>query len=300
MSTGLIFHNDLDGLYSALAIIKSNQFEIDKVFPVDYGKSHNGIKDQCDEFIIVDYADNITEEKTSLWIDHHINGKEDLPENSIVKESPSCLRLLANAGISSSKLDPEIIKAIDIVDSANYPFDKGYSQIDVLFPSVDNTIGQATMLNQLLMKNRKTNISIELLIEDTFDLSTLLYRFNNSKSAKIKVEDYYNAKQKFTDKLLSDDNGEYIQYFENIPILITKEFSKKDWKGYDRNVFYFAVREHPYTITTFDFGYSFNFQISKNIFYDNKKTKDLDLIFENEEDLRGHKNILNFTYENKL
>jgi hypothetical protein len=291
---GLIYHNDLDGLYSALAILKSNLFEIDLVFPVEYGQPHDSIKSQCDEFIIVDYADNITEEKTILWIDHHLKDEDfERKEEYHIKESPSCLRIIKEM-YDLPELKEKIVDAIDLVDSADY---SSLNPADVLFPSVDDNIGRMLMLNQLLMKNRKTNLTIELLIEDTFDNATLLYKLDNSKSTKTHIKDYYDSKCNLFIKLEEDEN--LIKEFEGIPVLMTNHFNKNDWTGYDRNVFYFHVMDKPYAITTFNFNNSFNFQVGRNPFYKEETNLKLNKIFEDEEELRGHENILNFKFDNK-
>lgn len=301
MTTGLVFHNDLDGLYSALLIARSDKFNIDKVFPIDYGKDHSKIKEECDQFIIVDYADNITEEKTLLWIDHHLNSKEELPECAIITESPSCLRLVNQLGFEADDLTQSIINGVDIVDSAAFK-EAGISPIDVVFPDVNTEMGQLLALNQMLMKNRKTNLIIELLLEDTFDPPALLYKAENSKGKKIHFQEYMDAKKELLDKFLNDEEGNYIQYFDNIPVLVTRHFNKEDWKGYDRNIFYLLVKDHEFSITTFDFDGNFSFQVSRNPFFSKNGNKSLvDIIGDEVENIRGHENILNFSYgDNKL
>jgi regulator of RNase E activity RraB len=303
MTTGLVFHNDLDGLYSALLIARSDKFDIDKVFPIDYGKDHSEIKEKCDQFIIVDYADNITEEKTLLWIDHHLKNKEEeeLPECAIITESPSCLRLINQLGFEAEDLTESVIDGVDIVDSAAYS-ETNISPVDVVFPDVNTEIGQLLALNQMLMKNRKTNLIIELLLEDTFNPPALLYKAENSTGKKIHFQEYIDAKKELLDKFLNDEEGNYIQYFDNVPLLLTRHFAREDWKGYDRNVFYLLVKDYEFSITTFDFDGNFSFQIARNPFFNESRDKSLiDIIRDEVEDVRGHENILNFSYgSNKL
>lgn len=301
MTTGLIFHNDLDGLMSAMLIVESGAFEIERVFPVDYGHDHSGIKDQCDQFVIVDYSDNITEEKTVLWLDHHLKDAGfELPDSAIIKEAPSCVRLLKDSGMmENSELSEEDVNCIDIVDSADYKFDESFTPEDVLFPNIHNKLGQYIALNQLLMKNRKKNLSMILISEMSLDPKTMLYKANHAGANIINYDQYMTRKQKLMEKIIAN-TGEYIQYFSGIPVAITRTFAQHDWKGYDRNLFYYLANESPYIVVTFDMGGQFNFQVSRNLFSTVQPEKDVYTVIEEAVDeIRGHENILNFSFEDK-
>lgn len=298
--TGLIFHNDLDGLMSAMLIVESEAFNIEKVFPVDYGHDHAGIKDQCSQFVIVDYADNITEEKTVLWLDHHL--KEEgfkLPEAAIIKEAPSCVRLLKDSGMADdTELSEEDVKCIDIVDSADYPLDE-IGPEDVIFPDINTKLGQWTALNQLLMKNRKKNLSVILISEMIMDPKTMLYKAEKAGKHILGFDEYMQRKQKLMEKIIASPD-EYIQYFSGVPVAITRTFSQYDWKGYDRNLFYYLANESPYVVVTFDMGGQFNFQVSRNLFAKVQPEKDVYTVIKDVVDeIRGHENILNFSFEDK-
>lgn len=301
MTTGLIFHNDLDGLMSAMLIVESDIFEVERVFPVDYGQNHTGIKEQCDQFVIVDYADNITEEKTVLWLDHHL--KEEgfqLPDSAVIEEAPSCVRLLQKSGmIEGTQLAEEDINCIDIVDSADYEFGESLTPEDVLFPNIHTKLGQYIALNQLLMKNRKKNLSMTLISEMSLDPKTMLYRTSKAGPNIIDYDQYMERKQKLMEKIISNPD-EYIQYFSGIPVAITRTFAQHDWKGYDRNLFYYLANDCPYIIVTFDMGGQFNFQVSRNLFSTIQPKKDVySAIKSVVDEVRGHENILNFSFDNK-
>jgi hypothetical protein len=287
---GLLFHNDLDGLISAKILINSNRFNFDRFYPIDYGKDHSKIVNKCDEFVILDFGENIAGDKTVLWIDHHLRKSDE--EFAIIKEAPSCAQLLAE--MEDITINKDILDIVNKIDSADY---KNIDYADILFPELKDNFSKYFAINQMLMKNRKTNMALTLLMQDTYNPDILLEKANKVPDA-ITFDKYLKNKKVLMEKIIADKE-DYIDIIENIPLLLTKKFDKDDWKGYDRNLFYFLMREYPYIIVVFEMGNNFNYQVSANPFNKNKKNTVYELLEDSFDDLKGHENILNFQYSDK-
>jgi hypothetical protein len=291
--TGLIFHNDLDGLYSAKLIINS-EYEIDDVFPADYGMNIPSSADLCDNFISVDFAENIFGEKTELFVDHHIrSNRSSGAKKEIIKEAPSCVDLLLKEGIVDDDLiSGNDLECINAVDTATFDLDPE----DVLFPDLKTEMGRYIMLNELMRKNRKSNMSLLLLMENTFDINSLLYIINSSNSKFVKTKTYFDYKMKFFEKFKKNRN-KFVKEFSGIPALFTSGFSQYDWKGYDRNIFNYLYQDSPFTIIVFQMNNEIHVQIQRNIFAGQLKVSLYEMIKDEIEIPRGHDNILMFTFK---
>jgi hypothetical protein len=300
MSTVLVAHSDLDGFYSAVLLARQFYDEVDSVMPVDYGKDYSYLKDRYDKFIICDFADNIGKEKTILWVDHHLR-QTNGGKNQIIKPAPSCVRLLVESQvIEDDELTESMISNIDMVDSASFPFGQVFKPIDLVFPDPkDGEIQKYVTLNQLLNKNRKTDLFIELIMLNTLNVKVLLNAVDKSKSRKIKkYEKYMEAKSNLIDKIIK---RQMVEYFDEIPVLFTKDFSKEDWIGFDKNIVAFLEKKAPYYIIVFDFKNGINIQLIVNPFVAAKrKVKSPASILEKDfDELRGHESILNFSFNDK-
>jgi hypothetical protein len=292
--TGLIFHQDLDGLYSAKLILNSG-FQVDDAFPADYGMNIPSSADLCDNFISVDFAENIFGEKTELFIDHHIrSNRSSGAKKEIIKEAPSCVDLIINEKIVENLLIGENdLEHINSVDTATFDLEPE----DILFPNLNTDIGRFIMLNELMRKNRKSNMSLLLLMENTFDVNSLLYIISSSKSKFLKSKDYFNYKMKFFEKFKKNKN-KFVKEFSGIPALFTSEFTQYDWKGYDRNIFNYLYQDSPFTIIVFQMNNEIHVQIQRNIFSTQLKVSLYEMIKDEIEIPRGHDNILMFSFKN--
>ena len=301
MGTALVAHGDLDGFYSAVLLAREFHDEIDAVIPVEYGKSHAYLKDRYDKFIIVDFAENIGNGKTILWIDHHLRQRNGA-KNQILEKAPSCVRLIQKSKVvNDPELTESIVSNIDMVDSASFPFGEVFEPIDLLFPNpYDGELQKYIVLNQLLSKNRKTGLFLELIMLNTLSIEQLLHAVEKSKIPKIKKYDkYMRAKQQLIEKTIRKKN--MIEDFDGVPVLFTRGFSKEDWIGFDRNIVAYLRQKAPYFAIVFDFAYGINIQIIINPFLKAKKKIEspatiLEKHFDN---LRGHEGILNFSFKDK-
>lgn len=301
MGTALIAHGDLDGFYSAVLLAREFHDQIDAVIPVEYGKDHSYLKDRYDKFIICDYAENIGGDKTILWVDHHLrqlNGAK----NQIIEKAPSCVRLLQKSDvIDDPELTEAIVSNIDMVDSASFPFGEVFEPLDLLFPNpYESELEKYIILNQLLSKNRKTGLFVELIMLNTLSIDQLIYSLNKSHSPKVKKYDMYmRAKQKLVEKIMKSNT--MIEDFDGVPVLFTKGLSKNDWVGFDKNIVAYLHQKSPYFIIVFDFAHGINIQVIINPFLRSKREIEspasiLETLFDN---LRGHEGILNFSFDDK-
>lgn len=294
---GLFFHTDLDGFYSALAV--ANQFELEPslLLSVEYGKSYADQISQIDEAIIVDFAENFGGEKTSLWVDHHIRKEQPKAQNTVNGDAPSCLRLLKEQEVVDN-VDESVIKHIDTVDSASYDFSGTYSTEDFLFPSFQHEIDKYVILNQLIRKNRKRGIAEKIFDKDIFDVDVYLYKIESETNPKVvKYADYINSKRELLDKIISD-RDKYIQIYDKIPLILTREFDFSDWKGWDLNVFSYLLSDSPFMVIAYEFNNSLSFQVVRNIF-NPSESKLPDILEGVEDELSGHEGILSFRHDDK-
>jgi len=268
---------------------------------MDYGQDHSTLKDQFDNFFIFDFAENPGGSKTVLWVDHHLRQGENGADFHLIGEAPSCVRLLIDRGIvSKDLLSEEDVKCIDIIDSASYNWSDNFRPEDLVFPSVTNgKLGQYAALNQLMRKNRKSGLAEKLFAETTLKVDVLLYRIEKDSNYKtLKYKAYIDNKQKLLNKIVKD-TGRYIKYFDDIPVLFTKEFTQEDWKGYDFNLFGYLVNKSPYLIVVFDFTNEVNVQVAKNAFCSTKVAPVYSIIKEEVSDPRGHEGIINLSFSNQ-
>ena len=295
---GILFHTDLDGFYSAVCLYKDN-FNSNQVGlePIEYGMDLSYQLERYKRFIVLDFAENVGGKKTILWADHHLRDSENSEaETTIVEEALSCVSLLVNKKII--KLDQKAVDFIDIVDSANYDFN-GYRKEDVLLPGTNFELGKYILLNQLLRRNRKTNLVKRLAYSKTLDIDEMLERIEKDRDpAVIKKDRYFQSKIKLMENLFADKE-KYIKIIDKIPILFTKHFSHQDWRGYDPNLLGYLEQSSPYLINFFEFNEEISVQVYSNSFYKNFYLP-ITSVVENEfESLRGHSNILNFRFSDK-
>jgi len=302
VSNIILFHGDLDGLYSGLLFYHSTKDEIniDEVRSIEYGQDHSTLQDQFDEFFVFDFAENPGGKKTTLWVDHHLRQGENGAELSVIEESPSCVRLMLDKGIIKPNLiTKEDAQCIDIVDSASYVWSSSFTKEDLILPDPNKgRLSKFVVLNQLLRKNRKSGLAEKLFATESVDVSKLLEYTEKDKGPKTTKYAYFmQAKEKLMKKMMSDMD-KYIKCFSDIPVLFTKDFSFKDWKGYDFNLFAYLVSESPYVIVVFDFSSGVNIQIMKNVFYEGKIEPMYEIIKEEVDDPRGHEGIINMSFTN--
>jgi hypothetical protein len=297
MSCCLIIHNDLDGFYSGLLLLHSSKYQIDNVIPVEYGNDYSYLKDRYSNFIIADYSNNIGSEKTILWIDHHVR-QENCAKKTVIAESPSCVSLIMKENLAQENLiSKKVIDYIDTVDSVNFKFDENFRQEDVIFPEYDNELCKYIILNNLLSKNKKTNLVNELLLLNTLDINTFLHYIDNTKDHSVmKYNKYINTKKIFFDKLAKERKN-FIKHFSGIPVLFTHNFTRNDWIGYDRNVFAYLMCHCPILIVSYNMNNKISYQVLNNFFYGKTKVSLYDTLKNDFSDLKGHKNILNFTFD---
>lgn len=300
MGTALLAHGDLDGFYSAVLLAREFHDEIDAVIPIEYGKDHSYLKDRYDKFIICDYAENIGGDKTILWVDHHIR-QSNGAKNCIIEDAPSCVRLIQKSGIVKDvELTEEIISNIDMVDSATFSFGNSFKEIDLLFPNPhEGELQKYIILNQLLSRNRKTKLFLELIMLNTLDINQLLDAVEKSNLPKVKKYDRcMTAKQDLVERIM---DRKMIEDFSGVPVLFTKQFDKNDWPGYDKNIVAYLRQKSPYFAVVFDFSSGINIQVMANSFLRSKKEfkSPASILEEHFEELRGHEGILNFSFKNK-
>jgi len=301
MSTGLIYHADVDGLYSAKLIMESG-YKIDEIYAVDYGKNYSHIINDHDDFISVDFAENIAGEKTKLFIDHHIRSERaNGAQKEIIKNAQSCVSLLINEKlVDTSVISSSAIECINTVDSANYSklFDNKFTAVDVLFPNIETELGMFILLNDLLRKNRKFNLSLSLVYQETFDIKSMLYIIQKSNNNILKYDKYMEMKMKLFEKL-KNNVSKYVKEFSGIPALFTRKFTPYDWKGYDKNILNFLYNDKMFTMLIFEMGGSINVQIQKNPFFITKNNISLyEIIKGLIDEPRGHDNILMLSFNN--
>ena len=301
MSNIILFHGDLDGLYSGLLFYHTNKNDIDihEVRSIEYGQDHSTLRDQFDEFFVFDFADNPGGDKTTLWVDHHLRQGENGAEFHLVEDSPSCVRLMLDKGlIADGLISAEDARCIDIVDSASYNWSNGFKQEELILPDPDySRLSKFVVLNQLLRKNRKNGLCEKLFEAGAIDVERLLELIERDRGPKTTKFDYMiEARQKLLEKMIRDTD-DYIKYFSDVPVLFTKKFSQKDWKGYDLNLLGYLANKSPYLIVVFDFSSGVNIQITKNIFFDGEVKPVYPIIKSEVDDPRGHEGILNMSFD---
>lgn len=293
-NTCVLYHSDLDGLYSALAFyIAQGKPDIAGYHSIDYGIDHSNLKDQYNKFWIFDYGDNVGGKKTKLWVDHHLRRDENYEaEIEIIEEAPSCVRLLARKEMID--MPERDMACIDIVDSGNYIWSDSFTKEDLLFPEPKDRLSKYIILNQLLRKNRKYGLAERLFNLETLDLDTNLYCIEKDYSSGTKYNESMKSRQQLFDKM---SKGKFIKYFDGIPVLFTRDFDKKMWPGYEMNMPGYLSQKSPFIIIVFDMADNVNVQVLRNVFYDGSKKPIFDILRDSIDKPRGHENILNFTYK---
>lgn len=300
MSNIILYHGDLDGLYSGLLFYHTNKNDIDihEVRAVEYGQDHDTLYDQFDEFYIFDFADNPGRDKTVLWVDHHIRQGENGAEFHIVEDAPSCVRLMIDKGlVADGLISKEDAACIDAVDSATFDWSDDFAQEDLILPDpAKGRLSQFVVLNQLLRKNRKHGLTEKLFEAGALDAERVLELIEKDRGPKTtKYDVMIAARQNLLEKMIRDTD-DYIKYFSDVPVLFTKTFSQKDWKGYDLNLLGYLANKSPYLIVVFDFRHEVNIQITRNIFFDGEVKPVYPIIKSEVDDPRGHEGILNMTF----
>lgn len=298
MKTGLFFHTDLDGFYSALTV--ANQFELQPhtLLSIEYGKDYSQYVNELDDLIILDFSENFGGEKTTLWVDHHLRSEEHIPaKTTILGEAPSCVRLLNDQGVIDNLTDKEL-KLIDIVDSANYDFNSEYTPEDLLFPTFKHEVDKYVVFNQLLRKNRKRGLAEKILDPEVTDIDVYLYKIEKDKNPKlVQYKDWMEAKRTLIEKM-AENTDDYIQIYDGVPLLLTRQFKYEDWAGWDMNIFGYLMDSHPFLIVAYEFNGGLSIQVFRNIF----RPSDVQIseaLSNIPYEQNGHETILNYRFDNK-
>jgi len=195
----LYFHDDLDGIYSAIAMkgyLEKKGFEIEKYGIINYQEGWSTtVLDEALINIALDYAENI--KGIDVYIDHH--GKFEEGEN---KGEPTAVKThtgSAYEGIMDQlglPVDSNVLSIIDMVDSAKYDDYK----VDIKriltfdFKEFKNKLEFAAAFNQMLKRSdHKTFIEVVANSKDInpsiyniFRLFKILYPANNLNNVQIK------------------------------------------------------------------------------------------------------------------
>jgi len=294
-------HTDTDGLYSAMLFQQKENIKLDGVYSVEYGQDHTSLKYQFDNFYIFDFAENPGEDRTVLFLDHHLHQHPTGAQTEIIEEAPSCVRLVYDHDMClPNSISEEDVRCIDIVDSGDYTWSNDFTKEDLLLPEPKNQLSKFVILNQLLRKNRKWALAEKLFENGSLSVDVNLYKIENDNGIKtVKYGTYLSNKQRLVEKIIADKE-KYIKSFSEIPVLFTKAFSQEDWKGYDLNILGYIEQSKPFMVIVFDMANDINFQIVRNVFYDGpKKRTIIESLGPVIKDPRGHENILNFSYKNR-
>jgi hypothetical protein len=265
--------------------------------PIEYGMDLSYQLSRYSKFVVLDFGENVGGKNTILWADHHLRNIESSEaEVTIIEEAPSCVSLLVKKNIID--LDSKTIKYIDTVDSANYDF-KDYRKEDLLLPSEGFELGKYILLNQLLRKNRKTNLVKRLAYSKILDIDQLLEKIEKDRDPNVVKKDrYMMSKVQLMERFLAD-REKYVKYVGKIPILFTKAFSRQDWKGYDPNILGYLEQESPYLMNFFEFHEEVSAQVYTNPFHTDIHPTISSLLQDEFNELRGHDSILNFRFKDK-
>jgi len=200
----LYFHDDLDGIYSAVAMknyLEKKGFKIEGYGIVNYqeGWSTTVLNDKYIN-IALDYAENV--EGIDVYMDHHGHFKEgENVEMAAVKTDTGS----AYEGIMDQlglPVDGNILNIIDMVDSAKYDdYDVDIKNILDFDPKkFKNKLEFAAAFNQLLKRSdHKTFIEVVANTKDMspsiyniFSLFKILYPANNLNNIQLKklAKDY--------------------------------------------------------------------------------------------------------------
>lgn len=177
----LYFHDDLDGIYSAIAMkgwLKEKGFKIEKYGIVNYqeGWTTTNLNDENIN-IAVDFAENT--EGIDIFIDHHgeFDENEKRRQKEIKYKSDSayeavCIQL-------GMQVDYNILKVINMVDAAKYE-EFGVDVREILtfdLKEIKNTKDFAACFNQLLKRSdHRTFIEVVENVKDKFPSIFRIYQ----------------------------------------------------------------------------------------------------------------------------
>jgi hypothetical protein len=266
---------------------------------LEYGFDHTSLKYQFDSFYIFDFSENIGDDRTELFVDHHLRQGESKAKVEIIEKSPSCVSLMRKHSLCViDSLTEEYFNSIDALDSSDYIWSGSFTKEDLLLPEPKDVLSKFVILNQLLRKNRKHGLAEKLLSNGATNVDANLYFIEKDKGIKtVRYNTYSSNKQRLIEKI-QRNKDKYIKVISNIPILFTKDFTQEDWKGYDLNILGYLEQSSPFLIVVFDMSGNINTQIVRNAFYEGEKKSTIfcllkDVITE----IRGHDNILNISYK---
>lgn len=195
----LYFHDDLDGIYSAIAMkgyLEKKNFDIVQYGIVNYQEGWTTtVLDPELINIALDYAENI--ENIDVYIDHHGEFKEG--ENEGAETAVKTKTSSAYEGIMDQlglPVDSTVVNVIDMVDSAKYD-DYNIDIKNIItfdFKDFKNKLEFAAAFNQLLKRSdHKTFIEVVANTKDinpsiynVFRLFRILYPANNLDNREIK------------------------------------------------------------------------------------------------------------------
>lgn len=195
----LYFHDDLDGIYSAIAMkgyLEKKGFDIVQYGIVNYQEGWTTtVLDPKLINIALDYAENV--ENIDVYIDHHGEFKEGenkgKPTAVKTKTSSAYEGIMDQLGLP---VDGTVVNVIDMVDSAKYDDYKVdvKSIINFDFKQFKNKLEFAAAFNQLLKRSdHKTFIEVVANCKDInpsvyniFRLFRILYPANNLNNIEIK------------------------------------------------------------------------------------------------------------------
>ena len=212
----LYFHDDLDGIYSAVAMkgyLEKKGFEIEQFGIVNYqeGWTTTVLNPELIN-IALDYAENV--KGIDVYIDHHgefKEGEDKIEETSVKTKTSSAYEgIMDQLGLP---VDSTVVNVIDMVDSAKYDdYEVDIKKIITFdFKDFKNKLEFAAAFNQLLKRSdHKTFIEVVANTKDInpsiyniFRLFKILYPANNLNNIEIKKL----AKDAGFVKPVLDDNG---------------------------------------------------------------------------------------------
>lgn len=199
-NVALYFHDDLDGIYSAILMknyLEKNGFKIVKYGVINYQEGYSAFNlDKSLINVVVDFGD--THEDVDIYIDHHgIFNVEDenVKKRPFVKESAdSAYEVVAKQlGVPVDKLVLDVIKMIDSAKYDEYDIDlKIIFDFDI--KKFKNKLEFAAAFNQLLKRSDyKTFIEVVANCKDMtpsiyniYRLFKILFPANNLDKIKLK------------------------------------------------------------------------------------------------------------------
>lgn len=313
----IIFHEDLDGITSAIAMkhyLKNNGIETIDVDQIQYGEKEFSLEkrnlDTDTMLVLVDFAHGKPE--FTIHTDHHMKqiGHTQTKSTSFLKAPSNCETL---SGITSNPLFPhDDITMISIVDSARFydynikpeeviSFEYQVNKNDTIFK---NKSKLTLTTNKLILayKTRK-NFMKELVMESTPSILSIYqnihkiakkydyWRKGRYKSCppdglKVNSEIYINEMKSYEDIKLSSCKNVLIQFDAGKGVV--------NPGAYDRYVSFLNHRDVNFKVLAWSFG---TIQVSCNPFKE-KLFKDIDLSVICEKVIENHRSELESTQIN--